>query len=317
MGTSRQVNSKVKVLVTGASGFIGKQFMEAFRGHDVVGLRYSRPEPGLLAMDLREPLAVRSCLEDLRPEVVIHCAARPNVDWCELNRDEARAINLLPVRLLAEKCARLRAKLVFLSTDYVFDGLHGPYSETDPTNPINEYGRLKLEGERVITRTTDNYLIVRTTNVYGFDAESKNFLMAILPKLARGERVRVASDQFGSPTMVKDLCLVVRELITSGCTGTLHVAGPDLVNRAEWLRQAAHTFGLDHTLVSGALTGDLDQPAPRPMRSGLVSHRLPPVVGRRLTHLREGLAVMKQQWDEHQPKEIGAAVGSGEGAMNV
>jgi dTDP-4-dehydrorhamnose reductase len=317
MGTSRQVNSKIKVLVTGASGFIGNQFMEAFRGHDVVGLRYSRSRPGLVALDLRDPLAVRACLEDLRPEVVIHCAARPRVDWCELNRDEARSINFLPVRLLAEECARLRAKLVFLSTDHVFDGLHGPYSETDPTNPINEYGRLKLEGERVITRLTNGHLIVRTTNVYGFDPESKNLLVAILPKLARGDRVRVANDQFGSPTLVQDLCSVVRDLIITGRTGTLHVAGPDLVNRAEWLRQAASTFGLDHTLVSGVLTGELDQPAPRPKRSGLISHRLPPLVTRRLTHLREGLAQTKKQWDEHRAKEVGAAVASCHGAVSA
>jgi len=317
MGASRQVNSKIKVLITGASGFVGRRFMEAFREHEVVGLRYSRSKPGLIALDLRNPFAVRACLEDLRPEVVIHCAARPSVDWCELNRSEARSINLLPVRFLADKCARLGAKLVFLSTDHVFDGLHGPYSETEPANPINEYGRLKLEGERAITRLTERHLIVRTTNVYGFDRESKNFLMANLPRLARGERVLVASDQFSNPTAVDDLCWVVRDLITSGCTGTFHVAGPDLVNRADWLRQAAHTFGLNHRLISGMSTGELDQPTPRPKRSGLVSDRLPPIFARRLTHLRDGLAAMKKEWDQHRGEQPEIAAASLGGAANA
>jgi len=316
MGPGRSV-SKIRFLVTGASGFVGKQFMEIFRGHAVTGLRFSRPGPGLLELDLRDPVAVRVCMEHLQPEVVIHCAARPSVDWCELNRDEARSINLFPVKFLAERCARLRAKLVFLSTDYVFDGLRGPYKETDATNPINEYGRLKLEGEEAIRRLTDNHLIVRTTNVYGFDPESKNFLMASLPKLARGERVFAASDQTGNPTAVRDLCLVVRDLITSGCTGTFHVAGPDLVNRAEWLIQAARTFGLEPGLVSPVLSSELDQSAPRPSRSGLISNRLPRLVERRLTNLGNGLAAMKKQRDAHQERPPVAAIASGERALNV
>jgi dTDP-4-dehydrorhamnose reductase len=256
-------------------------------------------------------------VEGLRPEVVIHCAARPNVDWCELNPDEARSINLLPVKLLAEKCARIDAKLVFLSTDYVFDGAGGPYNENDATNPINVYGRLKLEGEQTIARLTDDHLIVRTTNVYGFDPESKNFLMAILPKLARGERVRVANDQFGNPTTVKDLCSVVRDLITRRCTGTFHVTGPDLVDRAEWLREAARVFKFDPGLVSGASTSELDQAAPRPKRSGLISDCIHLVVTRPLTGLNDGLFQMKKEWDEHRADRIGAAMPSCEGALNA
>src|SRR5262245_45926516 len=307
----------MNVLVTGASGFIGRQFMETFRGHVVAGLRCSRSKPGLIKLDLKDSIALLGCIENLRPEVVIHCAARPSVDWCELNPDEARSINLSPVKLLAEKCARLGVKVVFLSTDYVFDGASGPYTETDETNPINVYGRLKLEAEQAITSWTDDYLIVRTTNVYGFDPESKNFLMALLPKLARGERVRVAIDQFGNPTMVKDLCSVVKELISRECVGTFHVAGPDLVNRAEWLRKAASAFGFHPGLVTGAVTGDLDQPAPRPKRSGLISGCLHSVVTRRLTDLKGGLIQMKKEWDEHLAERVGATKTSCEGASNA
>jgi len=307
----------MRVLVTGASGFIGGQFMKTFHGQVVTGLRCSRSKPGLVEQDLKDPMAVRECLESLRPEVVIHCAARPNVDWCELNPDEARSINLSPVKLLAETCARLGAKIVFLSTDYVFDGASGPYTETDETNPINVYGCLKLEAEHAIARWTDDYLIVRTTNVYGFDPESKNFLMTLLPKLARRERVHVASDQFGNPTTVKDLCSVVRDLITKGCAGTFHVAGPDLVHRAEWLREAARAFGLDPGLVSGALTRELDQPAPRPKKSGLVSACLQSVVTRRLTGLKDGLVQMRKEWVEHPAENIPGAMALWEGALNA
>jgi dTDP-4-dehydrorhamnose reductase len=256
-------------------------------------------------------------MADLEPEVVIHCAARPNVDWCELHPEQARSLNFLPSLVLAEECRNSGSKLVFLSTDYVFDGSRGPYAETDATGPINVYGRLKLEAEEAIRRTSENHIIVRTTNVYGFDPDSKNFLMATLPQLARGQRVRVAVDQYGNPTTVNDLCSVVRELIENQCRGTFHVTGPDLINRAEWLRRAAQAFGLDPGLVSGVATSELEQAASRPKRSGLKTDRLHSTVSTRPADVEAGLRVMRRDWEYHQARATAAATGPAEGAVNV
>jgi dTDP-4-dehydrorhamnose reductase len=299
MGAYRSLNKKMRVVVTGASGFIGKAFLDAFSHHNTTGLCLTRSRPGLIRMDLRDRGRIRALLAEIRPEVVIHCAARPSVDWCELHSREARELNVVPTILLAQECANLGAAFVFLSTDYVFDGTNGPYYETDATNPINIYGRLKLEAEEAVRRLSGNHLIVRTTNVYGFDPESKNFLMAILPQLERGERVTVAEDQIGNPTLVSDLCSVVRELVLKECVGTFHVAGPDLMNRLEWLLKAVWAFGLDPTLVSGVLTSDLNQPAPRPRKSGLVSTCLDSLVHWRPLGLEAGLRLMKRDWDDY------------------
>ncbi|HEY6329175.1 MAG TPA: sugar nucleotide-binding protein, partial [Blastocatellia bacterium] len=175
------MTDKLRVAVTGASGFIGKEFLRAFHDHEVAGMCHSRVRPGLAAVDLKDRDAVRGFLVRTHPDVVVHCAARPSVDWCELNPGPAREINFVATSRLAEECGRIRATFVFLSTDYVFDGASGPYTEADIPNPINMYGRLKLEAEEAIRGLGNNHIIVRTTNVYGFDPESKNFLMALLP----------------------------------------------------------------------------------------------------------------------------------------
>jgi dTDP-4-dehydrorhamnose reductase len=291
----------MKILVTGATGFIGRHFVEAFSAHETIGLGFSRQANGTRQLDLRDREATLSLLNDIRPQIVIHCAARPTVDWCEANERDAYALNVVPTISLAEYCNENGAKLAFLSSDYVFDGEAGPYSEDDRTNPINVYGRLKLTAESEIGARLENHVNIRTTNLYGFDLESKNFLMPLLPRLAEGQTVKVAGDQWGNPTLVSDFCEAVRDLVLSDATGVFHVVGPDWMNRVEWLQTAATRFGLDPKLVEGVATSDLKQPAPRPLKSGLSTHRLERAIGRNLIGLNAGLDEMFKAWGGSPP----------------
>lgn len=285
----------MRLLITGASGFIGRSFLGALAGHEIVGLCRSRVRPDLVPVDLTDAAAAAAAFAEHRPEAAIHCAARPSVDWCEANPAEAHRLNVGMTRSVLAAAAGVGAAVVFLSTDYVFDGEAGPYGEDDAVAPINVYGRLKLECERVVLAADERNLVVRTTNVYGYDAESKNFLMAILPDLAAGKKVRVAADQFGTPTLVEDLCRVVAELLSAHAAGVVHVAGPEVMNRVEWAAAAAAQFGLDAALIEGASTEELGQQAPRPRRAGLTTRRLAQLVGARPRALAEGLAHMRAQ----------------------
>lgn len=291
----------MRIIVTGASGFIGRRFLQVLSEHTVQGLCYSHLQPGLVSLDLRDRKAVHGHFTDFRPDAVIHCAARPSVDWCEQHPAEARALNYDVTVTLAEECTHHNAALAFISTDYVFDGEAGPYAETDAVNPINEYGRLKSAGEQAIRDCLDNHLIARTTNVFGYDPASKNFLMAILPRLARGEEVQVAEDQLGSPTHVADLCQGVSELLEKRCTGTFNVVGPELANRLEWAQAAARSFGLAPELVVGKTTAEIGQTAPRPLRSGLLTAKLEAALGRQLRGTEAGLQFMREEWGGSPP----------------
>jgi dTDP-4-dehydrorhamnose reductase len=288
----------VRILVTGASGFIGRGCVAALSSaHEVRGTYRSRPAEGLMRLDLLDSAEVSRVLEACRPEAIVHCAARSSVDWCEENPAEARQLNVDTTLALLAAARRIGARVAFLSTDYVFDGTAGPYSEGDPVRPINVYGRLKLEMEQVALAENGN-LVVRTTNVYGYDPQSKNFLMPILPLIARGKTIVVADDQWGTPTLVEDLAETIRALLEQRVAGVVHVAGPDYVNRAEWARLAVAMFGLDPGRVVAAPTVDLKQAALRPLRAGLACLRLPALDVPVPRPLAAGIGKMKRDWVE-------------------
>ena len=294
MGGISSTADGMRILVTGASGFIGRTCLEVFEGDEVLGTFRSRRGDGLAHLDLLDGQETQRLLDDFRPAAVVHCAARPSVDWGEENPEAARRVNCDTTLNLLRETRRIGARVVFLSTDYVFDGAAGPYDEEAAPHPINVYGRLKLEMEGAVLDAANRSLVVRTTNVYGFDPESKNFLMAILPQLARGETVTVAEDQYGTPTLVSDLCQTIRRLLDRDTGGVFHVAGPDYLNRVEWARAAARAFGLDPGCVSGTRTVRLAQAAPRPLRAGLSSKRLASEGLESPRSLAEGLDAMRE-----------------------
>jgi dTDP-4-dehydrorhamnose reductase len=283
----------LRVLVTGGSGFIGRSCLTAFAGHDVRGTYRSRSASGLVQLDLLDPPAVAHCLDAFRPEAIIHCAARPSADWCQENPEAARTLNCDTTQNLVRAARVVGARVVFLSTDYVFDGEAGPYGESDAVRPLNTYGRLKLEMEAAVLEANPESLVVRTTNVYGFDPVSRNFLMGILPQVARGEAVRVAEDQYGTPTLVSDLCHAMRRLLEQNAAGVFHVAGPDYLSRTDWARAAATQFGLEPGRVIGTRTADLHQSAPRPLKAGLLCGRIRSLALPLPRGLAEGLRQMR------------------------
>ncbi|MHA2052901.1 MAG: SDR family oxidoreductase, partial [Candidatus Hodarchaeales archaeon] len=237
--------------------------------------------------------SVSKVFDKIKPEIVIHTAALPNVNFCETNKPLAKMINLTGSKNIIKACKSHGAKLIFISTDYVFDGREGPYSEEAETNPLNLYGKLKLETELEMRRTLNDYLIIRTTNVYGYDPESKNFVMFILETLKEGKEVIVANDQYGNPTYVKDLSKAIMELILKRKVGVYNVAGPDNINRVEFARIIADVWGCDPGLVIGKKTEELKQTALRPKRSGFVIDKIKNELETKMNSTKEGLKLMR------------------------
>ncbi|MGO8949662.1 MAG: dTDP-4-dehydrorhamnose reductase [Ktedonobacterales bacterium] len=250
-------------------------------------------------LELSDPSAVADAIAGVHPDVVINSAAMTNVDACELRRDEAYAANADGPRHLAETCVQLGARLVHVSTDYVFpgdDAQPGPYQEDAQVRPVNYYGWTKLEGERAIEEIGEgrtSWLIVRTALVYGHVPGGRtNFVKWLVGELRSGRRVKIVSDQINTPTVADDLAVALLHLAQGGSEGVIHVTGPDLLTRYEWAKVIASSYGLDDSLIDVISTAALNQPAQRPLRSGLRSLRASEWQSVPLRGVREGLGAL-------------------------
>ena len=281
-------------LIIGASGQVGEHLFRAARdaGFEASGTHHSRPVPGMQWLDICDQTEVQSLILKLPPAVVYLPASLSNVDYCELHPEEGYATNVVGVRNIVKTVNDVGAKLVYFSSDYVFDGKNGPYYEDDPANPICEYGRQKLISEHYVALHARDYLIVRTTVVYGWERQGKNFLYRLLNTLKAGQTLRVPVDQVGNPTYAPNLARAVVELALSDAVGVYHVVGPERVNRYEFACEAASVFKLDRNLIQPVATSELGQTAPRPLNAGMVVDKVATKLTTPLMGYRDGLRAM-------------------------
>jgi dTDP-4-dehydrorhamnose reductase len=251
----------MKVLVTGGRGMLGRALVDALGGsHDVV------PDD-LEEMDVRDWGAVSARMDAVRPDLVIHAAAFTAVDDCEARREEAFAVNALGARNVAVAARRRKCPLVYISTDYVFDGRKGePYTEFDEPAPLGVYGRSKWMGEVWVARHHPDLWIVRTAWTFG--PGGKNFVRTILEQAGKGPHLRVVDDQVGSPTYTVDLAGALSELVERLPFGLYHLTNS---GRASW-----HDLAVEALRVAGISahveridTATAGRPAPRPRFSVL------------------------------------------------
>jgi dTDP-4-dehydrorhamnose reductase len=245
-------------------------------------------------------------VQGFQPSVVFLSAALTAVDYCEDHPDEAQRINVEGPRGVAAAAAEVGAKLVFYSTEYVFDGTAGPYGEDDPIAPQGAYARSKARGEQAIRDTVDNHLIIRTTVVFGWDRASKNFAMQVWQRLSAGEAMRVPADQIGNPTLVDFLAEASVRLAQDDVRGeTVNVVGRDRVPRTEFAVRLARRLGLDSKLIQPVTTAELKQIAPRPLDAGLKTDKLEYLLGSPPIALDQAIErfVQRKEADlrEHQP----------------
>ena len=259
----------------------------------------SSPRVNWQRLEIGDSALVADALTSVHPDIVVNCAAMTNVDGCEVHGDEAFAANAAGPRHLAETCVQLGARIIHVSTDYVFpgdDAQPGPYLENAPVQPINNYGWTKLEGERGVHQICEGrapWLVVRTALVYGHIPGGRtNFVKWLCGELRAGRRVKVVSDQINTPTLADDLASVLLHLAHADIIGILHVAGPDLVSRYDWARIVASSYGLDESLIDVTSTAQLNQPARRPLKSGLRSLRSDEWESVPLRGVREGLGAL-------------------------
>lgn len=204
----------MRVLVIGSSGLIGEALVTEFsKKHTVAGADIEPLDKKIVKLDMTDNAGVKNLLNDIKPEVILMPAAYPNVDGCEEKPAECLKVNVNAPQNISMLSKKAGVKLVFFSSDYVFDGKNGPYNEEATPNPISEYGKQKLAAEKFISENLTDYLIIRTTVVYGPEKRGKNFVLSLIRKLRNRERVRVPYDQISTPTYSLNLANAVSQLV--------------------------------------------------------------------------------------------------------
>lgn len=206
------------------------------------------------------------------PSVIINCAAMTDVDGCEIDKESAWSSNVTLVEHALRAAKAVDAHCIHFSTDYIFDGRQGPYSENDTPNPINYYGKTKLAAENICLSSGVDFTILRTNVVYGHSTyRHGDFVQWVISKLDMGKPFRVVDDQFGNPTFTDDIALAVTKVIQKKRLGIYNVAGKDYCHRVDFAKAIASVFSYDPTLIDTISSDALGQKAPRPMRAGLIN----------------------------------------------
>jgi dTDP-4-dehydrorhamnose reductase len=280
--------------VVGASGLLGAYLHRSFsESGPTVGTGYDHAGGDLLTLDVRDEEAVHGLLAEHMPRAVVCAAAISNVERCEMDPERSSEINVEGTLSLARAAVRVGATFVFLSSEYVYDGLEGPYDETACTRPLNEYGRQKQRVERLLPSLTGgDFVIARVSCLYGHERTGKNFVHQLWSALSEGREFRAPSDQIGTPTAVANAAEVIRELVLRDVRGIYHVAGPEPMLRSQFALLAARELGLDPGLVRPTPTAEMGLLAARPMGAGLITARVRAATGKRLWAPQEGIREM-------------------------
>ncbi len=284
----------MRVLVTGATGLLGSDICRVLgREHKVVGwARTERPLGAMraTAVEIRDEGLVQQEMERSKPEVVIHCAAVSDVDLCERDEELAWAVNVTGVENVARAAEEAGARLIAISTDYVFDGQLGrPYREADPTHPVNTYGRTKEVGEQAALRGCRRALVVRVSGLFG--SARSNFVTECVRHLRRGEPVPAVVDQTNSPSYTRDVAQGIEDLLRQRepVLGRLHLANQGGGSRLDLARELASVLGIPSAPLLQRTWAELGRPARRPADTRLDCSRFGTITGQPIRSWQEGL----------------------------
>ena len=247
-------------------------------------------------LDITNKEEVKKAVRKFNPRVILNCAAFTDVDKCETEREQCWKLNVDAVKNLIIASRINDTKIIHYSTDYVFDGKFGPYDETAIPNPISFYGRSKLASENALTTSGADYAIVRTMVLYGLGVNVKpNFALWMINKLKDKEPINIVDDMFGNSTIADDLAYGSLKLIEKNGKGIYNIAGRDIESRFDFAMKMCDVFKFDKNLIKKIKTKDLNQPAPRPLKSGLITLKAETELGFKPMDTIEALRFLKYQ----------------------
>jgi len=253
-------------LVIGASGLIGSHLIGKFQ--PCTGSYFSNPQPDLIPLDITSYEETEKILHRLKPKNIFIPAAIPEVDHCETHEKETEKTNIHGLKNVLAAAKEFNPKIIYLSSEYVFDGKNGPYSEDDTPHPINIYGKQKLLAETLVQKRS-NHIIVRTVWVYGKEDRRKNFMYAVIDRTKKKEKILVPLDEISNPTSAIDLANALQKLVQKNYVGIINVVGSERMSKFDFAKKIVELFDLPPHHLVPVESDSIPRAAKRPKNAGL------------------------------------------------
>ena len=287
---------KTKLLIIGGSGLLGSTLIQYALNKYQIHTTYNKNEISFDSITstkielLDDRLKIINLIQDLKPDIIVHTAAHPNVDICEKNPKVADMLHIDISKDIAMVCKEVNSKLIYISTDAVFEGqLNKKYVESDKPNPINYYGKTKLEAEKIILGMDSKNVVLRTSVIYGWHKRSR-FTNWILETLKEKKSIDPFIDQYNTPTLVDDIAKSILLIITLGISGLYHATGKTCINRYDFAVELANSFGYDKNLIKPITSLEKKQDAPRPISTCLDSSKLEGMMNYQFLDIKSGIS---------------------------
>jgi dTDP-4-dehydrorhamnose reductase len=287
-----------KVLIIGENSLVGSTLSNYAKNTFDVYYTYHNiriNNKNSIQIDIvKETHKILDLIKKIKPDLVIHTVAYANVDFCEKNNHDANFLHVTVTQKIAQTCASIGTKILYFSTDAVFDGKQNEkYVESDISNPLSYYGKTKLAAEKILMDTSKNNIIFRTTVIYGPYSRSR-FTSWVLDNLKQDKPVPAFTDQFNTPTLIDDLCKVILDILNLDLSGIYHAAGKTCLSRYDFALKLAKKFDYNEELIIPTLSSTVNQIAPRPKNGCLDSTKLEKILNFEFSSIDSGIDFMKK-----------------------
>jgi dTDP-4-dehydrorhamnose reductase len=294
---------KKRILIFGANGMLGQRLVEFYGKQPGIQLLACSAENEPVfedveyrTIDITKRDEVKEVVYDFYPDAIVNAAAYTNVDLSETEREQAWKTNVKGIEYIAEVSRVIDSHIIHISTDYIFNGKQGPYSEKDKPSPLGYYARTKLASENVLRISGTYYTILRTNVLYGIAHNSRpDFVRWVVSSVRSGKRIRIVTDQINNPTFIDDLIQAISKVIEYKKYGIYNIGGKEFLSRYDFTIKIAEFFHLDKRLISPITTPELNQAAQRPLKSGLIILKAETELGYKPHSINESLVKMKRE----------------------
>lgn len=295
----------MKILITGANGLLGYKLVQLLSQQTTIAavatarrsITNLPPTVSYHELDITDKIQTEQVVAEIKPDVIIHTAAMTQVDQCETDQESCWKSNVTGVENVVVACSKNDSHLIHVSTDFIFDGSHGPLDEKAVPKPVNFYGESKLAGEKIVQQSNIHWAILRTVLVYGVtpDLSRSNIVLWVKKSLEENKTIQVVNDQWRTPTLAEDLAMGCFLAATKKATGIYHISGEEMMTPYDIAIRTADFFKLDKSLIHATDSSKFKQPAARPLKTGFIIAKAKTDLGYHPHSFKAGLELMATQ----------------------